>query len=216
MGLHPTAANTTDDCVLCCSCAKECPHDAICLDLRYPWMGLVERQTTSLAEVLFAPLLIGAVLAIRLPQVVMLESALLQQCVQFAIVIGGLLLTILVTGLSREKAVRQRRVQHLGSALLPLALSGMFGLFFRELIIDGPKLVPLLIQSFQLDQWLDPGKYRVEPGFLKIVLPLTIVSGAGFSWFLLKRFYRQVQEETPPLIQYGLLLLVAGLFLWWL
>lgn len=216
MGLHPTAASSTDDCVLCCSCAKECPHDAICLDLRYPWLGLFERQTGSLAEIFFAPLLIGAVLAIRLPQLILQDSPLLQQTMQFSIVAGGLLLLISLSGLSSDRAVRQRRFHRFGIAVLPLALCGLFGVFFRELIDHGPELLPLLLSSLHLESWLQPGRFRLESGFMKIILPLAVASGAGFSWFLLKRLYQQGQEAPPPLLQRGLLLVVTGLFLWWL
>jgi transcriptional regulator with AAA-type ATPase domain/NAD-dependent dihydropyrimidine dehydrogenase PreA subunit len=43
MGLHPSALGTTDDCILCGVCFRHCPHDAISINLRYPWLGLTER-----------------------------------------------------------------------------------------------------------------------------------------------------------------------------
>jgi len=46
---------------------EECHHDASCLDLRYPWLGVLNRKPLSIAETLIAPLLIGSILAIRLP-----------------------------------------------------------------------------------------------------------------------------------------------------
>lgn len=43
MGLHPSALGTTDDCILCGVCFRHCPHDAISINVRYPWLGLTER-----------------------------------------------------------------------------------------------------------------------------------------------------------------------------
>ncbi|HKJ04041.1 MAG TPA: sigma 54-interacting transcriptional regulator [Geopsychrobacteraceae bacterium] len=214
MGLHPTAASTTDDCVLCCSCVKQCPHDAICLDLRYPWLGLFERKTVSIVETLYAPLLIAAVLAIRLPALIKGGPTLQQQLVQFSVVTGSTILLIVLAGIFSERDQWRSRFDSFGVAVLPLALSGLFGLFFREFIGHGPDLISLMLEAVQLDRWLDPDQYRLGTGFLRIFLSLVVFTGAGFSWFLLTRIYQHTRNGAPPILQRCLLLVTAGLFLW--
>ena len=137
-----------------------------------------------------------------------------QQLVPFSVVTGSTILLIVLAGIFSEHDQWRSRFDSFGVAILPLALSGLFGLFFREFIDHGPELFALLLEGVYLDRWLDPGQYRLGTGFLRIVLSLVVFTGAGFSWFLLTRVYQHVKNDTPPIFQRGLLLLISGLFLW--
>lgn len=157
MGLHPTAAGSSDDCILCGSCIRHCPHDAICLNLRYPWLGLGERPELSWPMALFAP----AVLAVLLGP----WSFVGWKPAAAGAVVAGLVLIL------RFK----RQSEHFkasGVALLPLTVAALFALFFTQTLAYGPALLQPLFDR------LIPGPEL--PVDLRIlgVLPLTLCGGS--------------------------------------
>lgn len=130
MGLHPTAAGATDDCILCGTCLRQCPHDAISVNLRYPWLGLSERLEGNWGMALFAPV----VLVILLWQS---YSASLYW-VMWLLPLYLFSLTFLIP-VRRE--VLGHQLKSAGVAFLPLAVAGLFALFFRQSLEHGPRLL---------------------------------------------------------------------------
>ncbi len=167
MGLHPTAASSTDDCILCGNCIRQCPHDSICLNLRYPWLGLSERPDASWGMALFAP----TVLALLLWQG------------QSGTGHWGLwLLPIYLGGLMRLIPVRQAswisQLKSAGIAFLPLAVAALFALFFRQSIEHGPRLLQPFFDLFSSEGASLPVDLRILSA-----VPLLVSLGAGYvSW----------------------------------
>lgn len=209
MGLHPTAAEKSDDCVLCGSCIRHCPHDAIRLDLRFPWQGVLAAPSTSLHDALLPPLLLAIVLAVRVVQ---------QFAVQTDWLCSFLLMTLLLlccfalAALPRSGQSWRSRFLILGVASMPLALSGLFGLFFRELLDQGPQLPGMLFDQRKLARWLPEAQLNL--GTLHVLMPLVTLIGLLFSWFLLHR----LSKESDPLnrLPARILLLALGGVLFWL
>jgi transcriptional regulator with AAA-type ATPase domain/NAD-dependent dihydropyrimidine dehydrogenase PreA subunit len=173
MGLHPTAAGSTDDCILCGSCIRHCSHDSICLNLRYPWLGLSERPEVSWGMALFAP----AVLAI-----------LLWQTGSVTTVWGLWLLPIYLMGLMLLIPERQERLavqlKSAGIAFLPLAVAALFALFFRQSLYHGPGLLQPLFDLLSPQAVSTPVDLRIL-----VIVPLSVFIGAAYvAWriFLLR------------------------------
>lgn len=212
MGLHPSAAETSDDCVLCGSCIRHCPHDAVRLDLRFPWQGVLATPSTALLDGLLPPLLLAVVLAARgaerlTPQPDRGATALLMALL--------LLLGFALATWQRQRISWRCRFALLGVASLPLALAGLFGLFFRELLTQGPQLPAMLLT----DSWLAERLPLARPlnlGTLQILMPLLILTGLGFSWFLLQRLLPREPQIISQWLPARLLLLSLGAALLWL
>jgi len=211
MGLHPTAAEKSDDCILCGSCIRHCPHDAIRLDLRFPWQGVLAAPSASLLDALLPPLLLAIVLAVRggekiSPQPSWVEAFFLMTILTLA---GFALATR-----PQENQPWHSRFILLGIASLPLSLSGLFGLFFRELLVQGPLLPQMLFGEGSLSRLLPGGQLNL--GTLHILMPVLLLIGLGFSWFLLQHLLAQSEEPPADWRPAKALLLCLGGLLFWL
>lgn len=211
MGLHPTAAEKSDDCVLCGSCVRHCPHDAIRLDLRFPWQGVLAAPSTSILDALLPPLLLAVVLAVRGAEKIAPQASW-----------GGsfLLLTMLMLAsfalatIPRPQQFWRQRLVLFGVASLPLALSGLFGLFFRELLEQGPQLPMMLFGDNRLTRMLPDGQLNL--GTLHILMPLLILTGLIFSWFLLQHLLVKQSALQVNWLPARTLLVSLGVSLLWL
>ncbi|MEJ2492671.1 MAG: sigma 54-interacting transcriptional regulator, partial [Desulfuromonadales bacterium] len=67
MGLHPSAAAISKDCILCMSCLKRCKHQAVRINARLPWSALLGGKKEDFPGAFFAVFLAGLVLATKLP-----------------------------------------------------------------------------------------------------------------------------------------------------
>ena len=209
MGLHPTAAEKSDDCVLCGSCIRHCPHDAIRLDLRFPWQGVLDFPSTSLHDALLPPLLLAIVLAVRGAEQFAVQSDWIWSFLLMAL---SLLCSFALATLPRSGQSWRSRFLLLGVASMPLALSGLFGLFFRELLTQGPQLPGMLFDAQQLARWWPSAHLNL--GTLHVLMPVVTLIGLLFSWFLLQR----LSKESDPhnWLPARILLLGLGGLLFWL
>ncbi len=193
MGLHPTAAGSTDDCILCGTCIRQCPHDSICLNLRYPWLGLTERPEASWGMALFAPAVLAVLLWQALPETMRWGLWLLP------IYLIGSILTPpgrLVSWSPRLKST--------GIACLPLAVAALFALFFRQSLDQGPRLLQPL---FDL---LSP-RGKSAPVDLRILgtIPLMISLGAAYvSWQIFRLQGDKLSSISHKIVAAGILLLL--------
>lgn len=91
---------------------------------------------------------------------------------------------------------------------------GLFGLFFRELLEQGPVLLAMLFGTGWAQEHLPAGQLNL--GTLNILMPLLLLVGLGFSWFLLQRLLQQQPGSAGGWMSARLLLLTLGVFLLWL
>lgn len=211
MGLHPTAAESSDDCLVCGFCIRHCPHDAIRLDLRFPWQGVLDRSPQSLPDALLPPLLLAVVLAARGAEKLTPPPAWAGTFLGALLVLLGAFALVCHPWKCRGWGNRFAR---LGAASLPLALAALFGLFFRELLEQGPELPQMLRSWLRLQGWI-PAGYQLDLGTLHILLPLLLLIGLCFSWYLLKRLAVGAGDPQGSLLSVRLLLLsLAALLLW--
>jgi len=204
MRLHPMAANSTDDCILCFQCARHCPHHSVRLDLRLPWQGEpVQRRQNTLTAV-FATTLAGAVLAGAL----LAHGWLPPSPWRFAAVCGGV--SLLAWLACRPGRDQLRRFRLVGGCWLPLTSSTLFAGALHDSLRLGEALPAQLLAWSGLDAWLRPESLTPELGTLVVLAPLALVTGGGMSLWMLAGL-RRGGELSSGVFQLQRLLLVGML-----
>src|ERR1035438_4270858 len=158
MGLHPSAASFTRDCVLCLSCLKSCRHRAVRINARLPWEGMLARDKWEPSVALFAILLIALVLSVKIPAVkysghVLVEridifSGMAQSVREIAYNVIILVLVTSLMALCSGFPWSKRWKQNLlpaGHAYLFLGFAGFLNIYLREFVQNGHNVLPWII-----------------------------------------------------------------------
>lgn len=223
MGIHPSAAAASKDCILCLSCLKRCKHQSVRIDLRFPWHEFNVREKWNTAEAFFAVSLTASVLAVKAPSWGPLARRIEQQAwgnptvvdVTTSIMAGLLfiLLAFMASGLASGES-RSRNFAIAGIAYLFLAFAGFFNIYFHEFAYNGQNLLPWVVELLGLGGRVPAGWITPNLGTLKALVPLITVAGSFASLMMLSRLSRQ--HDLPNLARrahQGLMLVVTLAFL---
>jgi transcriptional regulator with AAA-type ATPase domain/ferredoxin len=217
MGLHPTGINTSDHCVLCFSCVRNCPHHAMHFDLRNPADGILQRPRRRFSEALFAVTLTGAVLVSKLtpwltgrtPEVFVSTPWSHNEVLLAVSLVGVYAVIAMLSSIGSQGRRWMATFTVCGQAYLPLAFAGLFAIYFVALIEGGENFLPMAIISLGLEQWLEPASFSVELGTLHFFTPLLLIAGTTFSWFLLSGLNRQYSLNRVGRIGHRTLMLLT-------
>ncbi len=196
MGIHPSAASSTKDCVLCFACMKSCQHRSVRIDARYPWQELLNKQRWELSGATFAVLLTASVLAVKLPQSELYRTFVLREPILSHSPISGLVeglpiliafvvLMLAASGLPFKKE-GQRHFIHAGYTYQFLGFAGFFNIYLHEFIYNGHNLLPWMVNLFSFGSLTLPDALIPNLGTLKALLPLITLAGGIASLLMLK------------------------------
>lgn len=223
MGLHPSAAAASKDCILCLSCLKRCRHQSVRIDVRFPWYEFYVREKWNVTEAFFAVSLTALVLAVKLPSWVHLERFIGQRMwggstiVDFtlSVVISMLFifLTYVASGLAAEGS-RKKNFTVIGPAYLFLAFAGFFNIYLHELVYNGQNLLPWIMDMIGFGALIPSAWITPNLGTLKAVVPLITLVSSIASFSLLARL--SSKHSLPSFVRQahqGILLITTLIFL---
>lgn len=196
MGIHPSAASSTKDCVLCFACMKSCQHRSVRIDARYPWQEFLNRQKWELSGALFAVFLTSSVLAVKLPESPLYRKYILHTPElshslltglgeSLPILLAFVALLLIVSGLPFKKD-GQRHFIHAGYTYQFLGFFGFFNIYLHEFIYNGHNLLPWMVNVFSFGSFSLPEALIPNLGTLKALVPLFTLAGGAASLLTLR------------------------------
>ncbi|HTG82807.1 MAG TPA: sigma 54-interacting transcriptional regulator [Geobacteraceae bacterium] len=196
MGIHPSAAGLSKDCVLCLSCVKKCRNHSVRIEARLPWQETLSREKFTTPEASFALLLTALVLALKLPASGPFRSLLsglgavphaLAELVAICVVVALFIAAVILSCDPGDAASRKDVFTACGPAYLFLAFAGLFNIYFRELVESGANLVPWILQWTGAGGWIPASWVTPELGTLKYLIPCITLAGMATSLYAIRR-----------------------------
>ncbi|MGA2402912.1 MAG: hypothetical protein ABSG91_14605, partial [Syntrophobacteraceae bacterium] len=223
MGIHPSAASASKDCIFCLSCVKSCKHRSARVNARYPWQDLLRKEQWASSDALFAVLVTASVLAVKLPDSGIFRRFILHESGKSHGLMAGLgenlpimilfaALVLIASGFPFKREWKRHFVVA-GCAYLFLALSGLFNIYLHELVYNGNYLLPRGVHFFSFGALESPDWLTPNLGTLKALPPMVTLAGGIASLLMLKR-YAEKDAFTPTIYRshQAILILVMLLF----
>jgi transcriptional regulator with AAA-type ATPase domain len=223
MGLHPSAAAASKDCILCLSCVKTCRHQSVRIDARFPWRESLAREKWDVAGAFFAVSLAALVLAVKLPSWGPFARFLTSHQLVNPLVADvtssvaiGLVFTALAYLASGFPGVVswKRNFAVTGYAYLFLAFAGFFNIYFHEFVYQGHNLLPWTVELVGLAAVIPAAWITPNLGTMKVLIPLVTLAGAICSFFMLAKLAGKYSiPQSVRRAHQGIMLLMTLFFL---
>jgi DNA-binding NtrC family response regulator/NAD-dependent dihydropyrimidine dehydrogenase PreA subunit len=223
MGLHPSVAGVSKDCILCMSCVKRCKHQAVRINARLPWNELLARKKADFPGAFFAIFLTALVMAMKFPSWGPISDFIkthyagdLHTADVAMSVTTGLAFTVLAflaSGFPKNVSWKIN-FSILGYAYLFLAFAGFFNIYFHEFVYSGHNLGPWTIATVGLSNELPSSWFTPDLGTLKPFIPLITLAGAITSLVMLSKLAKK--HDIPAYVRrfhQGILFVTAIVFL---
>ena len=224
MGLHPSSAALTRECVLCLSCIKSCRQRSARLNLRMPWQQLIGRGKWEWSVSIYSLLLVAAVLAIRAPECVPLQKLLgritagqpsvyFEPAIMILIMTAFFIAVVIAAGFPLSKNWRKNLLIS-GYPYIFMAFVGLFNVYFFEFVAHGENFGVWALSNTGLDRFIPAQWVTPNLGTLQIMLPVMTIAGCSMALYLLKEIVKR--ESLPSFIFRAnqlLILIVSMMFL---
>ncbi|HIJ87659.1 MAG TPA: cyclic nucleotide-binding domain-containing protein [Desulfuromonadales bacterium] len=217
MGLHPSSAALTRECVLCLACVKSCQHHSARLNLRMPWQQMIARGKWEWSVSISALLMVAMVLAVRgaewsaagrlLGRVVPDLPALLHDTAVLLLIVSLFLAAAAMAAGFPFSGNWRKNLQISGYPYLFMAFAGLFNLYFYEFVHHGNQLGVWALQNLSLDRFIPAEWVTPELGTLQIVFPIISILGGAAANYLLGKLVRR--ESLPQFLLRSNQLLIA-------
>ncbi len=196
MGLHPSAASVSKDCIFCLSCVKSCEHRSVRIDARFPWLELLRKEKWEFSGALFAVFLTACVLAIKLPEWGPFRRFILHEPEPTRSLLAGfreglpvlsgfVALPLLVSGFPARKDW-SRHFSLSGYVYLFVAFSGCFDIYLHEFVYKGHNLLPWAVHLFSFGSLELPDSLTPNLGTMKALFPIITLAGGIPSLLMLR------------------------------
>jgi transcriptional regulator with AAA-type ATPase domain len=224
MGLHPSSAALTRECVLCLACIKSCKQRSARLNLRLPWQQLIGRGKWEWSVSICSLLLVAAVLAIKIPELTFLQklparfetglpTVLFESATLILIMSVFFMAVIFAAGFPFSKNWRKNLLISGYPYIFP-AFAGLFNVYFFEFVNHGENLGIWALNNTGLDRFIPAPWVTPNLGTLQIIFPIVTIAGCVSALYLLKEI---VKRESLPSFFFRanqlLILLVSMIFL---
>jgi len=215
MGLHPAAAASSKDCILCFSCSRKCRHRSVRLDVRLPWVNNAMPRKWDMAGAFFSVLLIGLVVSATLSpgQSAMLASRWFGSVAidpYFITAAGIVSLTVIVFVLAAGFPARswKQNFRVSGYSCLFLGLAGLFGIYFHEFVNSGGYLLAWTLDMAGIN---GGAAMLADLSVFKAIFPVLMLIAYATSVYLIRHLGETYSMSLRvQRIQY---LLVSGIFI---
>jgi transcriptional regulator with AAA-type ATPase domain/polyferredoxin len=207
-------------CILCGRCVKNCANRSVRLNLRMPLSELWSSARFSTATAVFAPVLVGTVLAIELRQTGVYDpllSALDSEGTAFAVVLMASILAVGATLWAAALAVSVRTsleatavFRWFAFSVLPLALAGEVAHQMWPLLTGAGDIVPAIGNLLGGQDWGDL-TFSTSSGLVRGLQYALVALGAVGSLYVGRRLISQNGLSRTRLAAVSHQLAVVGL-----
>jgi transcriptional regulator with AAA-type ATPase domain len=221
MGLHPSAAAASKNCILCLSCVKSCKHQSVRIDARLPWHELLTREKWDAAGAFFGVSLAALILAVKLPSWGPLARFLTNHPlvhpqgadVMASVTIGFVFIAVafFASGFPGG-ASWKRNFSVSGYAYLFLGVAGFFNVYFHEFVYRGHNLLTWTVGLVGLGAVIPAVWITPNLGTLKALIPLVTLAGAVSSLFALAKLAGKYSIPASVRRAHQGILLILSLF----
>lgn len=191
-------------CKICGACAKNCPHDAIKLNLRTPGCELGEVRYVRTGTGFLVLGLIGGLLSDTVTRVPFFEHIALWQswpyAAKYTLIFFTLIIVVNVVFMSAvffsHRVFRERfseNYSRFALALLPLTCMGFLAFHIYYLLTLGPEILALVSQYFGVHSLSGTAMEGISKDFIFLIQLILII--IGLLWTLLTMY--RLAGSTP-------------------
>ncbi|OPY75419.1 MAG: Alginate biosynthesis transcriptional regulatory protein AlgB [Syntrophorhabdus sp. PtaU1.Bin153] len=204
MGLHPSTERTRHDCILCFACVRKCKQRSVHLDVLLPHQRILSMRSWDISRTTFVTLLAGSILATQtlrwlgdhrvaaiLPGLQAYLDARWETVLALSAITIGFTALTFVASRTKKPATWKQNFVYAGYAYMPLAFFGLFGIYFRQFIIQGNEIPRLLAKLPGLRDFVNP--LQITPDLIDLhgLLPVVALAGGALSLYLLAKLRTQ-------------------------
>jgi hypothetical protein len=224
MNVHPSATAAASNCIMCLSCVRACTHNAVRVEVRAPWRGIVDGKKWELSRACLAVVLVATVLSLKLAEWITIggtgatgatadaypDLTAPAIVVFVALTIGYVGLVVLASG-GLGRAQIASGFAHAGRVYVPLAVAGFFNIHFREFVEHGSAALPMVVDTLGLAAYIPTSTVTPDLGTLKALIPLVTLASVIAALLMLANVSEKYSFSRASLRAHQLILTATAI-----